>query len=557
MNRFFKTTAVAAHLAESDYTGTLAREYNQLEAENEMKWGWIRPTQTSYNFTGGDALVAFAEANDMAVCGHNLLWHLDHPAWLTQGTFTPAQLKQIMQDHIANVVQHWAGKVYAWDVVNEAFSGNTPSVPRESIWNNQPGIGMPGTAYIEQAFRWAHAADPGALMFYNEYGIEDLGAKFDAVYAMALDFTSRGVPFDGIGIQMHIDTMGYPSLNGLDTVIRRFNDLGLRVHITEMDVRLSTANGGPQGSDLTQQAAIYNNIATVCLKHPLCDSIQTWGFTDKYSWVPCFFTGFGAALPFDQNYQPKPAYATLLSSVTNAPPRATSAGLVHAASYDHGAVSPGELVTLFGGSLGPQTLASLQLTKAGLVANSLSGTSITFDSLPAPLIFVQANQLSAIVPYAVATQSTTSMIVTSANGASQTLTLSVAPTHPGLFTLNQRGTGQAAALNQDGHTGNGSAHPAPRGSIVSLYGTGAGQTTPAGIDGSLAGNAPPQPLASVSVTISGQSVKPDFAGGAPGEVAGVIQINVRIPQTVTAGDVPVTFTVGHATSQAGVTLAVE
>ena len=149
MNRFFKTTAVAAlgaacfaqtlrqagqnaavtmgtaadaaHLAESDYTGTLAREYNQLEAENEMKWGWIRPTQTSYNFTGGDALVAFAEANNMAVRGHNLLWHLDNPAWLTQGTFTPAQLKQIMQDHIATVVQHWAGKVYAWTSSTKPF----------------------------------------------------------------------------------------------------------------------------------------------------------------------------------------------------------------------------------------------------------------------------------------------------------------------------------------------------------------------------------------------------------------------------------------------------
>jgi endo-1,4-beta-xylanase len=141
---------------------------------------------------------------------------------------------------------------------------------------------LTGTGYIEQAFRWAHAADPDALLFYNDYGIEDAGPKFDAVYNMVQDFVSRGVPIHGVGFQMHIDTGGYPSTAGLTQNIQRLNALGIQAQITEMDVRLPVdANGNPSPDSLQAQAMTYQRILTVCLQMPNCTAFQTWGFTDQ------------------------------------------------------------------------------------------------------------------------------------------------------------------------------------------------------------------------------------------------------------------------------------
>src|SRR5262249_16758871 len=152
------------------------------------------------------------------------------------------------------VMAHYKGQVFAWDVVNEAVSDvqtGTGIALRDSIWYNKPGIGMTGTGYIEQAFRWSHAADPSALLFYNDYNIESPGAKFNAVYTMVKDFVERGVPIHGVGIQMHIDTSGYPSSAGLAQNIRQLTGLGLQVHITEMDVRLRVdSSGGASAADL-------------------------------------------------------------------------------------------------------------------------------------------------------------------------------------------------------------------------------------------------------------------------------------------------------------------
>src|SRR6202030_256025 len=137
---------------------------------------------------------AFARAHNMAVRGHTLVWYNQNPSWLTGGNFTPDQLASQLHDHIAAVVGHYAGQVYAWDVVNEAFNDN--GTMRSTIWSDTPGIGLPGTAYIEQAFRWAHAADPRALLFYNDYNGETVNSKSDAIYRMAQDFKARGVPID-------------------------------------------------------------------------------------------------------------------------------------------------------------------------------------------------------------------------------------------------------------------------------------------------------------------------------------------------------------------------
>jgi endo-1,4-beta-xylanase len=293
------------HLTEADYAATLAREFNQLEPENVMKFGPIQPGPATYNFGPADALVAFATEHKMVLRGHTLVWDQQNPEWLLSGGFRPEQLSQIMHDHISNVVGHYAGQVYAWDVVNEAFNGDGSL--RSTLWSDSPGIGLPGTAYIEQAFRWAHEADPRALLFYNDYFAEPLNPKSDAIYQMARDFRARGVPIDGIGFQMHLTDPPGP-LASIEANIRRLEALGLQVQITELDVRLSSdGNGSSTSPDLlARQARIYREALLLCLKYPGCTAVQTWGFTDKYSWLAAFYP-----LEFDANYQPKPAYETM------------------------------------------------------------------------------------------------------------------------------------------------------------------------------------------------------------------------------------------------------
>ncbi len=172
-----------------------------------MKWWVLRPDRATYDFRQGDEVVRFAEAHQMKVRGHCLVWGRYNPDWLTQGHFTPRQLSRLLREHITRVMKHYRGQVFAWDVVNEVLDEN--GNPRDSLWYNQPGIGLSteGTAYIEQVFRWAHKADPHALLFYNEAEGEGMNRKSDAIYAMVRDFKRRGVPIDGVGLQMHIPTL--------------------------------------------------------------------------------------------------------------------------------------------------------------------------------------------------------------------------------------------------------------------------------------------------------------------------------------------------------------
>jgi endo-1,4-beta-xylanase len=141
------------YFPQAQYSNTLAAQFSQAQPENAMKFGPIQPGPATYSFTQGDQIVQFAQAHNMAVRGHTLVWYNQNPTWLTTGNYTPAQLSSILHDHIQTVVSHYAGQVYAWDVVNEAFSDSGGAL-RSTIWSDSPGIGLSGTAYIEQAFRW-------------------------------------------------------------------------------------------------------------------------------------------------------------------------------------------------------------------------------------------------------------------------------------------------------------------------------------------------------------------------------------------------------------------
>ncbi len=312
-------TAVRPSLfSEPSYSETLAREFNLIEPEDAMKWAVVRRAATGFDFSGGDQVVQYARAHGMKVRGHCLVWDHDNPKWLAQGSFTPEQLSQVLRQHITTEVNHYAGQVFAWDVVNEALDENGQL--KNSIWYNRPGIGLAekGTAYIEQAFRWAHDADPQALLFYNENGAEGMNRKSDALYAMVKDFKKRGVPIHGVGLQMHIPDLDFDR-TAVATNIARLSALGLQVHITEMDISLPVDSAGQvQTSDLQRQAELYRGVARACLQSPGCTALQTWGFTDKYSWIGTHSHGtHGAALPFDRAYRPKPAYSAILQELSN------------------------------------------------------------------------------------------------------------------------------------------------------------------------------------------------------------------------------------------------
>ncbi|MCE5327495.1 MAG: endo-1,4-beta-xylanase [Planctomycetaceae bacterium] len=288
---------------------TLAREFNLVTPENEMKWAFIRPTRQTWNFAGADRLVAFAEKHKLAIHGHNLLWYAHNPPWLTAMPWTPAQTQQLMTEHIGTVVGRYRGKIAIWDVVNEEI--NEQGLLRKSLWSRA------GTNYLSLAFRTAHEADPKAHLVYNDYGIEEVNRKSDGAYALLKSLKAQGAPVHGVGFQCHVEGNG-PDLESFARNLQRFADLGLDLHLTEIDVRIKVP-ATPQ--DYARQARVYRGLIATALKNPRTKSVTTWGHSDAHSWVPSFFKGFGDALPFDARYQPKPAYEAMRQAMMESAPR--------------------------------------------------------------------------------------------------------------------------------------------------------------------------------------------------------------------------------------------
>lgn len=326
------TAVRPAQLSETAYAAALSREFNMVEPEDALKWEVVHPAAETFDFSQGDQVVDFAIRHGMKVRGHTLVWHRQNPKWLTEGKFSSAELAEILGKHIKTVVGHYRGKIFAWDVVNEAFDELRPGELRSTIWSDQPGIGIAARfepraaseqnfrepavwsskrsySYIEQCFRWAREADPQALLFYNDAEAEGVNRKSDAIYAMVRDFRRRGVPIDGVGLQMHIAHLGVDAAS-ISENIKRLTALGVRVHITEMDVALPVdERGEARPEDLARQAEIYGEMVAACLAFKGCTAIQMWGFTDKYSWIGSHSNHReGSALLFDREYRAKPAY---------------------------------------------------------------------------------------------------------------------------------------------------------------------------------------------------------------------------------------------------------
>jgi len=292
-----------------------------------------------------------------------------------------------------------------------------------------------------------------------------------------------------------------------------------------------------------------------------------WSASSDVTWLQLLGGGAGAgngAISYHllaNTTAPRTGYihvGNLLVAVTqvaSGPAAPSIAGVTSAANYRTDAVSPGEIVTMFGTNMGSATLVPLEVV-AGSVTNSLSGTQVLFDGTPAPLIYVVAGQVSAVVPYGVAGKDSTKIQVTFNGATSSTVTMPVQSAHPGIFTLDGSGLGPGAILNQD-TTVNTSANSAARGSIVAIYATGGGVTRPALPDGAVTGSDLPLLTQPVSVTIGGIDARVAYAGGVPGAVAGLTQINAEIPAGVTpSAGVPIVIKIGNYTSSPGVTISV-
>jgi endo-1,4-beta-xylanase len=290
-------------------------QFNVYTPENEMKWEVVEPTQGNFDWTGADNLVNYARAHKAKVRGHTLCWHNQLPGWLTtnvaNGAYTKTQLLDLLQQHIFTEAGRYRGKIWQWDVCNEFLTDSNPSV----VNPNDFWIVNAGPEVIPLAFRWAHEADPGALLFYNDYNIggeDGSNAKFQAAFNLA-ESLQKNSHIDGVGIQGHLDTQYGWDAQRLRRDIEAFGNLGLKVAITEADVRTfiettDAAQTPTNGLERLAQPFEYSEMLKAALAVPACISFTVWGFGDSESWVPGFFTGEGYADIYDVNLNPKAAY---------------------------------------------------------------------------------------------------------------------------------------------------------------------------------------------------------------------------------------------------------
>jgi endo-1,4-beta-xylanase len=305
------------------------KHFNTATAENDLKWQRVHPQPNQYNWEPADSFVAFCEKNQMVVIGHCLVWHAQTPRWVFQDDggdpLTRDALLARMKDHIMTVVGRYKGRIKGWDVVNEALDDR--GAMRDTQWLRIVGEGSPDKKYdhIENAFRWAHEADPDAELYYNDYGLETSKAKCDAAVAIVENLKSKGLRIDGVGVQLH-GGLTYPSIEGLEYALTSLAATGVKVMITELDIRTQTR--GYRGADIsrvnragtddptaaaaeTQKklADKYAEIFSVLLKHKTdITRVTFWGVYDRTSWIG------GSPLLFDRDYQPKEAFFAVVKA---------------------------------------------------------------------------------------------------------------------------------------------------------------------------------------------------------------------------------------------------
>jgi endo-1,4-beta-xylanase len=292
------------------YKSLLKKEFNTVVAENAMKPVSLAAERGKFEFKNADSLVAFARANGMKVRGHCLVWHQQIPAWMNNDQLSREELFNIMKEYITTVVTHFKGKIFAWDVVNEAINEKEADAYRNTVWKK-----VLGPAYIDSAFVWAHRADPSALLIYNDYDIEDMGRKSNAVFDLVKGMKARHIPIDGVGLQCHFQ-LGRINPVEMKANMDRIAGLGLQTQITELDIAVPSDQYTKENFE--KQAEEYGQVMTLFLQDKNCSSLMLWGLTDRFSWIPGFSKNKrGGALIFAEDYGKKPAYHTFLKLLKN------------------------------------------------------------------------------------------------------------------------------------------------------------------------------------------------------------------------------------------------
>ncbi|MDQ8183355.1 endo-1,4-beta-xylanase [Pelagicoccus sp. SDUM812005] len=326
------------HIMGTDAEGQalVAAQFNTLTAENDMKWEQIQPEPGQFDFRSADALVAFSEENGIFVVGHTLLWHQQTPAWVFEDeNGKPASRELLLsrlKHHIETVVGRYKGRVQGWDVVNEAFE-------EDGSWRKSKWFEIIGPDYIEQAFRYAAAADPEAELYYNDYNMFK-AAKRSGVMSMVKALLEKGVRIDGVGFQGHYG-LGGPDLGNLEASILAVKETGLQVMFTELDISvLPFPDQEKMGADISldfelqeefnpyaaglpaevgkELADGYSRLFELFLRHSETISRVTfWGVEDGSSWRNSWPMAGRTDYPllFDRNYQPKQAFHALVELV--------------------------------------------------------------------------------------------------------------------------------------------------------------------------------------------------------------------------------------------------
>ncbi|MDX2677410.1 non-reducing end alpha-L-arabinofuranosidase family hydrolase [Streptomyces sp. NY05-11A] len=325
--RYFGTAVAAGRLGDSTYSAVLDREFKMITPENEMKWDAIEPSRGSFTFAAADSIVSHASAHGQRMRGHTLVWHSQLPAWVKSIT-DAGTLRTVMKNHITQEMTHYKGKIYAWDVVNEAFADGGSGQHRSSVFQDVLGNG-----FIEEAFRTARNADPAAKLCYNDYNIENWSdAKTQGVYRMVKDFKARGVPIDCVGFQSHFATSGPPA--SFQTTLSNFAALGVDVQLTELDIAQASATA-------------YTKAVQACVNVARCTGITVWGIRDSDSWR----TGENPLL-FDNNGNKKPAYNAVLTALGGSSGGGTPSGGTASGGTASGGITSGTVYTLSNAAAG-------------------------------------------------------------------------------------------------------------------------------------------------------------------------------------------------------------
>ena len=286
------------YFSREPYKDAVSQEFNTIVMENMMKMASMNPNQDKYLFSGVDVAANFALEHDMYMRGHTLVWHQQLPEWLTKksGKWTKEELLSIIENYATNIVGHFKGTIYTWDVLNEILEEDGSF--RESMWYKYTG-----EEYISVALNAARKADPDAKLLINDYSVETINPKSDGLYNLVKKLQEEGVPIDGVGFQCHFvaDQIDYDSIIAN---IQRFQALGLEVQLTEIDLRMDS----PVTEDkLAAQGEAYKRLMEIAIDNDITTFV-VWGVNDGLSWVPGFFIGYSTPTLLDREYGYKPAY---------------------------------------------------------------------------------------------------------------------------------------------------------------------------------------------------------------------------------------------------------